>query len=178
MSNNKNIPDWEKAYWKQKQQGVNPLAGGDTYQPPQPTRGGNGEIDITSMLQQRAMSGQFQQNMNPHATAVESKVCHIREGVTFYRAVSNSFGTTVPLVVSVGVVSGVIGKQFENKGFVKCFVVDSNSGAIDLAKMNENSDKYITLVKVSAPFVGEILVAESAIMKLMGTTSGQTILRD
>lgn len=179
MSNNKNIPDWEKKYWQQKQQGVSPLAGrAEPHVQHQMPAQNSGEVDITALLQQRAMAGQLQQAMNPGANSVSSKVCHLREGATYYRAVSNSYGTTVPLVVSSGTVAGVAGKQFENCGVVRCFVVEQNSGAIDLSKMNEHSDKFKTLVKVSAPFVGDILVAESAIVRLAGTTSGQRTLCD
>jgi hypothetical protein len=140
MSNNKNIPDWERQYWQQKQQGVSPLAGrAEPHVQHQMPAQNSGEVDITALLQQRAMAGQLQQAMNPGANSISSKVCHLRDGATYYRAVSNSYGTTVPLVVSSGTVAGVAGKQFENCGVVRCFVVEQNSGAIDLSKMNEHS---------------------------------------
>ena len=128
----------------------------------------SGDIDLTAVLQQRL---QQQQHMGPtpsadmgHYQGPPVNVCMVRENVEAYRQIqSQSFGTTTPLVIKVGPLNGVGGREFENKGLVKCYLVD-NMQTIDLAEMSEHPERMIRLVQISAPFIGTLLVPEHAIV--------------
>jgi len=185
----KDVPEWEKQYWQNRQaQGT-----GVPQQPaPTPVRqphvGGSGDIDLTQMLAQRLMSQQAtvgigfgNHAMPPQHQGVQQRVCFLKEGTQGYRIVSSDFGTDIPLVISSGPITGITGRQFENKGLKRCFLVDSHSSmvgaSIDLSKMNESPEKFIHLVQVSAPFLGTVLVPESCVVKMNNTPTGAQVLR-
>ena len=138
-----------------------------------------GDIDVTAMMQQRLQ----QQHMSRppdmgHYQAPPANTCMVRENVQAYRAIdAQGFGTTTPLVINVGPLNGIAGREFENKGLVQCYLVD-NMKSIDLSEMSEHPERMIRLVQISAPFIGNLLVPESAIVNTTGPSGGgQQLLR-
>ncbi|MFA6049901.1 MAG: hypothetical protein WC761_01770 [Candidatus Paceibacterota bacterium] len=157
------MDDWEAKYWAAKQQQ-------QTQQRPQQQRPFQGqpgptgpannfpEVDITGRLQQRMMSQQ------PASAEV-----YIREGTQYYRQVQgDGFGAAVPLVRSMGPLANVSGRQFAVMGDMRGYCID-NLQQIDLSKINEQPERMLMLVKVRAPFVGDILVPKTAVIE---NTSG------
>lgn len=175
---NKDIPEWEKKYWatRQAQAQGQPVQQQVHHQPS--VNPGGGELDLTQMLAQRIMNQQgptgigFGAPMHHPPTQagnpVHQRVCFLKEGTHAYRMVSSDFGTEIPLVIASGPITGITGRQFENKGKKRCYLVDSHSGmvgaSIDLSKMNESPEKFITLVQVSAPLLGSVLVPEHSVI--------------
>lgn len=148
------MDDWENKYWSnraaqlQQQQQQRPQ-----YQ--QPTRPPVPEIDVAGMLMQRAMTQQ----------PTSSGAVYLREGANYYRQIQNSdgFGTTTPLIRSMGELTGVANKEFAIMGEMKAYCVD-NLSSIDLSKINEQPQRMMSLVRVRAPFAGDLLVERSAIV--------------
>lgn len=189
----KDVPDWEKQYWANRQaQGTGmPQHQQQPMQRPQQPIAGNGDIDLTQLLAQRLMNQQgspgfgFGNQQVPQHQSVgsqmEQRVCFLKEGTCGYRIVSSDFGTDIPLVISSGPITGVVGRQFENKGLKRCYLVDSHSSmvgaSIDLSKMNESPEKFIHLVQVSAPLLGTVLVPENCVVKMNSGPSGTQVLR-
>lgn len=188
------VPDWEKQYWANRQAQATGQSQQHQQQPvqrPQQAIGtSSGDIDLTQMLAQRLMNQQQppgfgfgnQQIPQHHGhSQSEQRVCFIKEGTQGYRIVSSDFGSEVPLVISSGPITGVVGRQFENKGLKRCFLVDAHSSmvgaSIDLSKMNESPEKFLNLVQVSAPLLGIVLVPESCIVKMNSGPSGTQVLR-
>lgn len=179
------IPEWEKQFWAKKAQQAQDLP---HYEPahvtqqrmrPQqpvvsPHMRMDKEIDLTAHLQQKMM----QQGMSM-PTPGGQRVCYLKEGVQAYRNVSQGFGSTVPLVLNIGPTYKVQGKQFERLGTVRCYVVEGNE-TVDLSKINEHPERMRTLVQVKAPWIGEILVPESAIVNISsgGSHGGRALLND
>ncbi len=122
----------------------------------------NREIDATSIMQQRAMMGHAVNQQQSSTT----QVVYLREGAKYYRQIQNEsgFGTTTPLIRSMGPLSNVGAKEFSVKGEIKGYCVD-DLPRIDLSKMNEEPARMITLIRVSAPFAGDILIEEKNIIR-------------
>ena len=93
-----------------------------------------------------------------------SSVFFIAEGVQGYRQIeTNGFGSTVTIVMPIGPISDVVGKQFEFTAPMNCYAVENNLNPIDLSEINDHPERFIKLVKVSAPLGGTYLVSEHAI---------------
>jgi len=127
------------------------------------------EIDATNMIQQRAMMNAIQPDTG------NSQIVYLREGAKYYRQIQNEsgFGTTTPLIRSMGPLANVGAKEFSIKGEIKGYCVD-DLPRIDLSKMNEEPARMLTLIRVSAPFAGDILIEEKNIIR---HNSGRNILR-
>ena len=127
------------------------------------------EIDATNMIQQRAMMNAIQPD------AGNSQTVYLREGAKYYRQIQNEsgFGTTTPLIRSMGPLANVAAKEFSIMGEIKGYCVD-DLPRIDLSKMNEEPARMLTLVRVRAPFAGDILIEEKNIIR---NASGRNILR-
>lgn len=154
--------DWEIKYWANR-------AAQMQQQRPQPTRPQVPEVDVAGMLMQRAMMGQ-----QPSGHSI-----YLREGANYYRQIQNNdgFGTTTPLIRSMGQLNGVNGKEFAIMGELRAYCVDHLS-TIDLSKINEEPQRMKNLVRVRAPFVGDILVERSAIINSHNVGDGsRTILK-
>jgi len=132
----------------------------------------NREIDATNMIQQRAMMGAAMQQ------PTNSQVVYLREGAKYYRQVQNEsgFGTTTPLIRSMGPLSNVGAKEFSVIGEIKGYCVD-DLPRIDLSKINEEPARMITLVRVRAPFAGDILIEERNIIRSNSANSGRAVLK-
>lgn len=170
------IPEWERKYWADKaaklphykpahelQGGQNTFQQGPRANVPQ---GNGGVVDITAALQQR-IAQQGIPGFGQQPSAISAKVCFVKEGFQAYRMLpTDGFGSTVPLVIPIGQVSGMAGKQFERTELKRCFVVDNSAinSKVDLSEMSNHPEKFMNLVQVSAPFAGSFLVAESAIV--------------
>jgi hypothetical protein len=157
------MDDWESKYW------ANRAAQLQQQKVQQPLRPQVPEVDVASMLMQRVMNAQ-QPMMG--TTAV-----YLREGVNYYRQIQNNdgFGTTTPLIKSMGPLNGVNGKEFAIMGELRAYCVD-NLSTIDLSKINEQPQRMLDLVRVRAPFVGDLLVERSAIINNVGN-GGRGILK-
>lgn len=129
------------------------------------------EIDATNIMQQRAMMGAV---MNQQQSS-NSQIVYLREGAKYYRQIQNEsgFGTTTPLIRSMGPLSNVGAKEFSVKGEIKGYCVD-DLPRIDLSKMNEEPARMLTLIRVSAPFAGDILIEEKNIIR---SNAGRTVLK-
>jgi len=169
------IPDWEAKYWAnrqaQKQREQQPQVPGHTPQQRNlpPTR----EIDAVSILQQRMVANQFS------AGAPESggQNVFLREGGTYYKQVqAENFGHSVSLIKSMGMLTNVSGRAFSYMGEVKGYCID-NLAQVDLAKINENPDRMLALVKVRIPLSGDILVPKSSIIETSYGSAGKQLLR-
>ena len=191
----KHIPDNEKAYWAKRAQDLPHYEPVHQTQPQQQQRhapapqqnGGYGDMDLTAALAQRAMQAQQQQVSAPQYRGTPptqhqqqqapQRTAYIRENSQTYRVVDHqAFGTTKTLAMHVGPLNNdLVGREFEIKGVVECLVVEGNQ-PIDLGKMSENPGKLVRLMKLSAPFIGDILVPESAIVRSQ-QNSGTQLLR-
>lgn len=180
------------AYWKKRQQQLDrgqhtqlppqdpsklphyQPAHANIQQPQQPKQPSNNngwkEMDLGQALMAKAMTGQLQGQQGPQAPmqpqqSPQQRVVYLREGQKCYRQMqTENFAGSAPIVVDCGNMSGIGGKQFEYKGKVKCIVVEGNNQPIDLSQQNHNT---IVLAKVSAPFVGTLLVPENALAQVM-----------
>jgi hypothetical protein len=153
MSNNRdNLPDWERQFWanKERQQ---------AQQPVRPQTGGR-EIDAGALMAQRVMTNQALGSNSGGSSAVM-----LREGMPYYKLIPNpeGFGTTTPLIRHMGPLSQVAGKEFVVMNELRAYLVD-NSPVVDLSKISSSPDKFLTLIRVRAPFVGDILVAKEAVV--------------
>ena len=168
------MDDWEAKYWKQKAQQKQhqhsaPVAPAP---PPPPTR--DVEINAADIMAQRMMGGllggQQQQQGN--------SAVYLREGATYYRQIHNpdGFGTTMPLVRSMGPLTQVTGKMFTTKGDLKGYCID-DLPSVDLSKANDHPERMLQLVRVSAPFVGDILVPRTAVIEANQNPGGKQLLR-
>ena len=195
MSNK--YPEKERAYWEKRAQDLPHFEPAhkqqQQQQPPQqqPTQpqhqGGYGDVDLTAALARRAMQQQTQphQMQQPRYQGsppqqqqqAPQRTAYIRENSETYRVVDHQgFGTAKTLAMHTGPLNNnMVGREFEIKGQVECYLVDGTS-PIDLGKMSEHPGKLIRLVKLSAPFIGDILVPESAIVR-SHQNSGAQLLR-
>jgi hypothetical protein len=151
MSNRDNLPDWEKKFWanKERQQ--------QTQKPQVP---GGREIDAGALLGQRMMTNQALGSNSGGSSAVM-----LREGMPYYKLIPNpeGFGTVTPLVRHMGPLSQVAGKEFVVLNEVRGYLID-NSPVVDLSKINNAPERFLNLVRVRAPFIGDILVAKEAVV--------------
>lgn len=93
--------------------------------------------------------------------APQAKVVFIKEGVRAYRQLeAQGYGSNMPLARLVGPVQGVDGREFEFKGIVQAYILEGD-GPVDLA--NVNPAQIVKLAVVQAPFIGKLLIPESAV---------------
>lgn len=152
--------DWEIKYW------ANRAAQMQQQRPQTPQYR---DVDVASALMQRTMLAQ-----QPSGNAA-----YLREGANYYRQIQNNdgWGTTTPLIKSMGTLNGVNGKEFAIMGEIQGYCVD-NLSTIDLSKINEEPQRMLQLIRVRAPFVGDILVERSAIVNSHNVgVGGRTILK-
>jgi hypothetical protein len=147
-----------------------------------------GEIDATAILQQR-LAGRIMHPQNafqPQGQQVPKDIpidmffsnpqqqnaekVYLKEGFTYYKFVPAQ-ESTVPIAMIAGPIANVSGKEFINKGSRKYYVVE-NHNRIDLS--NPDYSKMKVLYAVEAPWVGTILVPESALIK---QNNGQQLLK-
>lgn len=185
------MDDWQKKYYQNRQNGMNPIS-----QPPNhnlplsvPRTNTGEDIDVGSMLQQRimaaqAMGGMNQQNTNgflprdfkPQINQGPKKV-NLRPGSKFYREVSTGgFGSQIPIVKEGGIIPNNASSQnVFLKQEIKAFIVDGMQ-SVDFSKITENMDKMVELCKVEIPLVGTILVFRDSIIE-SNENVGRQILR-
>ena len=157
--------DWEAKYWANRAAQIannpSPPTNSPLRSSPPPSR--DREIDAGEIFSQNRMMQQTHSGRNGGAVSV-----FLREGFDYYRLVPNpaGFGTTVPLIRHVGKISQVQGKEFVMRQEVRGWCIDASSPAIDLAKMNEQPERMLSLVEVEAPFVGTLLVPREALVEI------------
>jgi len=152
MSNNRdNLPDWEKQFWANKERQL-----AQKQSVPQNGR----EIDAGALMSQRAMTNQALGSNSGGSAAVM-----LREGMPYYKLIPNpdGFGTTTPLIRHMGPLSQVAGKEFVVMNEIRAYLVD-NSPVVDLSKISSSPEKFLNLIRVRAPFAGDILVAKEAVV--------------
>lgn len=127
----------------------------------------NREIDVQSMLMQRLMTQQSGMGMGGFAPAA-SRVCTLTNNVPVYRKLNTGsfMEGAANLVVFSGNSTDLANKQVEVKGAKSCVLVENQTQCIDLSKVNESSANQprITLIEVSVPFIGTILVPERCLV--------------
>lgn len=129
------------------------------------------ELDIDQMLAQRMMTKSMGMG-NPNSTC-----CTLTEGpIPVYRRLNTgSFPTgAANLVVFLGNTTEFSGtnKQFQVNGYKNCLLVENQYGAaLDLSRITEGmgNTKQISLVEISAPFTGTILVPERCLVNIPRT---------
>lgn len=170
---NGNNSDWEAKYWANRERQL--AATKHSASPrlsPQPFSGppqahGIRDIDPMQMLQQQMMQG----------SQSSGRSVFLKEGADYYRHIQggDGFGNVIPLVRSMGKLSGVGGKEFALMGETRGICIDGLQ-MVDMSKINENPDRVSMYVRVRAPFVGDILVERNAVIELQ-QSSGRQILR-
>jgi len=101
----------------------------------------------------------FQQNSN-------IITCTISPGATYYRPLkTNGWPAKYTMCRAEGTVPANI-QEFEYKGEVKVYCVEGNNEVIDFSRINENNANVMTLVEVSAPFVGSIFVQRNKVNEI------------
>lgn len=166
------IPDWEAKYWANRQQQLNQQKQNSqvqqtpTYQTPglHPSQG-YPDIDPMAMVQRRMFDGFI------NGQSANQRSVFLREGAEYYRNLQggDGFGNTIPLVRSMGKLSGVAGKEFVVEGETRGILIDGLS-QVDFSKINEESERFGMYVVVKAPFAGKILVRQNAIIEIKGTS--------
>jgi hypothetical protein len=164
------MDDWEAKYWANRAAQIQQQPQRPQYHQ-QPTRPQMPEVDVAGMLMQRAM---MQQPTSPGAV-------YLREGANYYRQIQNpdGWGTTTTLIRSMGALSGVANKEFAIMGEMRAYCVD-DLPSIDLSKINEQPQRMKDLVRVRAPFAGDLLVERSAIVNGGGNNTsygGKSLLK-
>ena len=146
------------------------------------------EIDVGNMLQQRIMQkmaqGHGQQNNgwgidigvpmpgSMQAQQANRDMVYLREGQTYYKAVPTP-ESPMPIAIMAGPIANSVGKEFINKGASKYYVIEGHH-PVDLS--NPDYSKMKILYAVEAPWVGTILVPESALIK-MQSSQGKQVLK-
>lgn len=167
------IPDWEKKYWANREAQLAQKKA----QAPQlnlsPAQNNYPEMDPVRFMQQKMMDGMMgMSNQGP------TKGVYLREGAEYYAHIkgSSGFGSTVPLVRSMGKLSGVMGREFAViSESVRGYRIDGLQ-MVDLGKANESPERYGTYVQVRAPFIGDILVERNAVIEIQ-QNGGRQLLR-
>ena len=67
----------------------------------------------------------------------------------------------------MGQITNVSGREFELRGPSRGYVIDGLN-IIDAGKINESPERFVSLVKVRAPFIGDIFVESSAVIESFG----------
>jgi hypothetical protein len=179
------VPDWEKKYWANRLQ--QKTSGQNQQMPQQPhyeplhvtqarTRGqdpnqlirslgvqidGFSNMDDPRVAASRELTGQ----LSARDQVPGGKVVMLREGARYFRQVqSEAYGVSIPLLRSMGQITNVTGREFELRGPSRGYVIDGLN-VIDAGKMNESPERFVSLIKVRAPFVGDIFVESSAVIE-------------
>lgn len=165
------VPDWETKYWANREQQLasqkKPLG-----QPARQPTQGYPEVDPVRMMQQRMMQGQL-----PGQESSSNRSVMLREGAEYFRHLKggDGFGNVIPLVRSMGQLTGMAGREFAHMGETRGILVDGMA-MVDMSKINEEPDRISIYVRVRAPFVGDILVSKNAVIETQQNT-GKQILR-
>lgn len=151
-------------------------------QPNANPNGGWKEVDITDMFGGMIPGTPHQPLMTkvPMKTPLQPQfptpggqpaIVYLKEGYKSYRKLE--IDSPVPVAIEVGPLHGTIGKEFEYVGNIKVYITENISKPVDLSKIDHS--KFINLVIVRAPWVGSMLVPESAILK--NTPAERTLLK-
>lgn len=123
--------------------------------------------DVTSQLQQRvaqkaAMGGGMGFGAQ-QAPSSGKQVVDLLEGYAYYTILQGTtYGNTVTLAKTGGIIGGVSSKGVTIEGEKRCLVVD-NMKTVDIGSITEKSDKFVNLIEVTVPLRGTFLVQREAI---------------
>lgn len=133
-----------------------------------------GDADVSHMLQNRLQQRMMQQQMG----GAGAPVADLQEGLPYYTAVENSFGGTVPLIRTAGVIRGPTSRGVQITGAVSGYLID-NMPSVDMARIKEHPERMVTLIEVSVPFMGKFLVPKEAVQRRDAGPlgDGRTILK-
>jgi len=144
------------------------------------------EIDITSrfagmlpkskeelMAYQMMRNGPRQQQVPQETGGAPAEMVYLREGQTAYRKLQGTDYSTVPLAACMGPIAGVVGKEFKLVGLKEFYIVENQRQAVDLANLDYSKMKRLAVVE--APFLGTMLVPESAVVRR--GPSGRQVLK-
>lgn len=162
-----------------------PSAPKQTNSEPTTDNGGWREIDLTSrftgMLQgaqelaRTAPMGRPQQDVDISSFGLapsggQKEMVYLREGQKYYKRIPAS-EAQMEVAIYAGPIANVTGKEFIKRGSRKFYVVEDHR-PVDFS--NPDYSKMRVLYEVEAPWVGTILVPESAIV---GAKSGPKVLK-
>jgi hypothetical protein len=190
------VPDWEKKYWanrlQQKTSGQHQqqMPQQPHYEPLHVTQArlkgqdpnqlmrslgvqidGFSNMDDPRVMASREITGQ----LSARDQVTGAKVVMLREGARYFRQVqSEAYGVSIPLLRSMGQITNATGREFELRGPSRGYIIDGLN-VIDAGKMNESPERFVSLMKVRAPFIGDIFVESSAVIESFN--GGRTILR-
>jgi hypothetical protein len=85
----------------------------------------------------------------------------LREGHDSFRQLN--VPAEISLATNAGPLNGISGREFEFQGIRQFYILENQHEPVDLAKIDRS--KLIKLAVVSAPFIGTLLVPESAVIK-------------
>lgn len=143
--------------------------------PPSPgaPRPNNSEIDMSALLAQRLAGAMSQAPQGLPPERPRAQVVYVKEGVRAYRQLeAQAYGSSQPLARLVGPINGVNGREFEFKGSVDAYIIEGNE-PVDFA--NPDPSKIKRLVVIQAPFIGKLLVPESAVFRSSNGPSRQVL---
>ena len=86
----------------------------------------------------------------------------LREGQAGYRSLQGADYSTVPLATHVGPIAGVAGREFKLICLKEFYIVENQRQTVDLANIDYSKMKRLAVVE--APFLGTLLVPESALV--------------
>lgn len=179
------VPDWEKKYWanrlQQKTSGQHQqMSQQPHYEPLHVTQARTRGQDPNQLMRSLGVQIDGFSNMDDPRVAASreltgqlsardqvpgGKVVMLREGARYFRQVqSEAYGVSIPLLRSMGQITNVTGREFELRGPSRGYVIDGLN-VIDAGKMNESPERFVSLIKVRAPFVGDIFVESSAVIE-------------
>jgi hypothetical protein len=185
------VPDWEKKYWnnrlQQKMTQASTPSAQPHFEPAHVTQArmrgqdpnqmlrnlgvqidGMSNMDDPRVQASRQLSGQ----LSARDQSPEGQVVMLREGARYFRQISmEAFGVSIPLLRSMGQANNLAGRQFELRGASRGYIVDGLN-VIDAGKMNESPERFVNLVKIRAPFIGDIFVENSSIIHANGQQKG------
>lgn len=165
---NGNSSDWEAKYWANREKQL--AASRPTAAPQRPAYHGQPqgapqtrEIDPMQLLGQQMMQQAQGGRSSGHPV-------FLKEGAPYFRNIQggDGFGNVIPLVRSMGKLSGVVGKEFVIAGETRGILIDGLN-QVDFSKINEQSDRFGMYIIVKAPFVGNILVTHDTIIEIQQT---------
>lgn len=159
------MPHYEPAH-KVQNKNLEDLLGnipGATSHPPTVNKNSDGwkDVDVNAIMMKKMMAGQVPQQHQQQQSS-QQQVVFIREGTQAYRQLeAQAYGHTMPIARFVGPAQGVSGKEFEFKGVVNAYIVDGNVTSIDMGNIDHSKVKRLAVVQ--APFIGKLLIPETAV---------------
>lgn len=136
----------------------------------------NGEVDVTAQLMRRLQQqhGDMAPQVGPPAdynSRPQEQKVYLREGYDFYTLVPADM-SNVSIAMKGTALANTNGKEFVFKGIRNFFLIEGHQ-AIDMSNIDQSQLRPMCVVE--APWVGTIVVPESAIIR--PGNRGQQVLK-